>query len=93
MHTYVLAACGVAHQALEEIEPKGDNILIQGTRYIHIGHVTMSCDLPFLLPSQGVVLWGYLQLAWPGLWELPECESSPPHVSVPCDAGTCACTM
>ena len=24
-------ACGVAHQALEEIDPKGDNILIQGT--------------------------------------------------------------
>ena len=23
-------ACGVAHQALEEIEPAGDNILIQG---------------------------------------------------------------
>ncbi len=25
------SACGVAHQALESIDPKGDDILIQGT--------------------------------------------------------------
>ena len=28
-------ACGVAHQALEEINPKGDDILVQGM-YVHV---------------------------------------------------------
>ena len=41
----VFTACGVAHQALEEIEPKGDNILIQGEYDHMIMHVTSHVTL------------------------------------------------
>ena len=30
MINFLLIACGVAHQALDSINPRGDNILIQG---------------------------------------------------------------
>ena len=67
---FLCVACGVAHQALEEIEPAGDNILVQGAYLVSGSH----CHYPCLGLAQVVVQWVYLELGWPEQWELPQCE-------------------
>ena len=44
MLLFLHVACGVAHQALEGIEPKGQDILVQGTT---VWEVYELCDLAF----------------------------------------------
>lgn len=72
MNEYSISALGVAHQALEEINPSGDNILIQGKRWRLQQDAVYSVTHVVVL--QDVAQLDCLVLALQRQWEQQKCK-------------------